>query len=131
MRKKLLLSVFLVMAMTSLSAADNYIKREVRGAWIATVSQIDWPSNAGTSLAIRRQQQNEMKTYLDELQAANINAIYFQTRPMADALYKSSYEPSSSYFTGQRGARLTWDPLEFVVAECHKRGMECHAWVDA
>lgn len=124
------MSVFLVMAMTSLSAADNYIKREVRGAWIATVSQIDWPSNAGTSLAIRRQQQNEMKTYLDELQAANINAIYFQTRPMADALYKSSYEPSSSYFTGQRGARLTWDPLEFVVAECHKRGMECHAWVN-
>lgn len=110
--------------------ADKNIKREVRGVWLATVSQIDWPTTAGITYAVRRNQQNEMMKYLDILQEANINAVYFQARPMADALYKSSYEPSSSFLTGTRGARLAWDPLEFVVDECHKRGMECHAWVN-
>lgn len=110
--------------------ADKNIKREVRGVWLATVSQIDWPTTAGITLAVRRNQQNEMMKYLDILQEANINAVYFQARPMADAMYKSSYEPSSSFLTGTRGARLAWDPLEFVVDECHKRGMECHAWVN-
>ena len=110
--------------------ADKNIKREVRGVWLATVSQIDWPTTAGITFAVRRNQQNEMMKYLDILQEANINAVYFQARPMADALYKSSYEPSSSFLTGSRGARLAWDPLEFVVDECHKRGMECHAWVN-
>ena len=71
--------------------ADKNIKREVRGVWLATVSQIDWPTTAGVNFAVRRNQQNEMMKYLDVLQEANINAVYFQARPMADGLYKSSY----------------------------------------
>ncbi len=130
MRKTLLTVVLLAAALSPLAAADKYVKREVRGAWLATVYNIDWPSQTGTSLAIRRNQQAEMRNYLDELQAAGINAVYFQTRPMADALYKSSLEPVSAFFSGTRGSRLYWDPLQFVVEECHKRGMECHAWVN-
>lgn len=71
-----------------------------------------------------------MVKYLDVLQKNNFNAIYFQVRTMSDAFYKSSYEPWSSYLTGTRGKDPGWDPLAFVVEECHKRGMECHAWVN-
>lgn len=71
-----------------------------------------------------------MIKYLDQFRAMRMNTIYFQVRGMSDAMYKSSYEPWSSYLTGQRGAEPGWDPLEFVVEECHKRGMECHAWVN-
>ncbi|MGN0232857.1 MAG: family 10 glycosylhydrolase [Bacteroidaceae bacterium] len=130
MRKALLTSIFFTVLLVTASAADKYIKREVRGVWLATVYNIDWPTQVGTTLAIRRAQQNEMIKYLDELQAAGLNAVYFQARPMADAFYKSSYEPTSSFLFGQRGYRLLWDPLAFVVDECHKRGMECHAWVN-
>lgn len=131
MNKRLLTSLLSASLMLSSAYADTYVKREVRGAWMATVSNIDWPSVTGTTLGIRRQQQNEMIKYLDIMQEAGINAIYFQTRPMADALYNSSYEPWSGYLTGTRGTtRLGWDPLTFMVDECHKRGMECHAWVN-
>ena len=124
------LSLASLLALPHQASADTYLKREVRGAWMATVYQIDWPTKAGYLSTDRRQQQKEMQEYLDILAAANLNAIYFQVRPMADALYKSSYEPWSSYLTGTRGRAVSWDPLTFVVDECHKRGMECHAWVN-
>ena len=111
-------------------AADKYIKREVRGAWLATVYCIDWPTETGTTTSVRNKQKKEMTGYLDALQQANMNAVYFQVRPMADALYKSKYEPWSSYVSGTRGRSPGYDPLAFVVEECHKRGMECHAWVN-
>lgn len=102
------------------------VKREVRSVWMATVWALDWPSNTSSTTA----QKNEMIKYLDVLQKNNFNAIYFQVRTMSDAFYKSSYEPWSSYLTGTRGKDPGWDPLAFVVEECHKRGMECHAWVN-
>lgn len=127
-----LITLFLCLILLQEASADSNMKREVRGAWVATVYNIDWPTNTGASLATAKSQQNEMIKYLDILLAANINAIYFQVRPMADAFYKSSYEPWSSYLTGRRGGKpySTFDPLQFVVDECHKRGMECHAWVN-
>lgn len=102
------------------------VKREVRSVWMATVWALDWPSSTSSTTA----QKNEMVKYLDVLQKNNFNAIYFQVRTMSDAFYKSSYEPWSSYLTGTRGKDPGWDPLAFVVEECHKRGMECHAWVN-
>ncbi len=129
-KTKLLSLLILILAWTHTDAADTHIKREVRGAWLATVYCIDWPSVTGHSYQIRKQQEKEMTGYLDILQAANLNAIYFQVRPMADALYKSSYEPWSSYLTGTRGTRTALDALKFVVEECHARGMECHAWIN-
>ena len=69
---------------------------------------------------------------LDVLQGAGINAIMFQCRAEGDALYKSQYEPWSRYLTGEQGLAPSdgWDPLEWMVNECHKRGMECHAWIN-
>lgn len=123
--------ILLILLGIGLSAhADKFKKREVRGAWLATVYNIDWPSKTGTAPAIRNEQKAEMQGYLDIFEKNNFNSIYFQVRPMADALYKSSYEPSSSFLTGTRGANMGWDPLEWMIEECHKRGMECHAWLN-
>lgn len=107
-------------------------KRELRGAWLATVYNIDWPSQKGSTDAVARAQQRELQQILDTLQHAGINAVFFQVRPMADALYKSQREPWSAFLTGTRGASPAggWDPLEFAVREAHQRGMELHAWVN-
>lgn len=115
-----------VLLATSAMPMSSGVTREVRSVWMATVWALDWPSNTSSTTA----QKNEMIKYLDVLQKNNFNAIYFQVRTMSDAFYKSSYEPWSSYLTGTRGKDPGWDPLAFVVEECHKRGMECHAWVN-
>lgn len=110
--------------------ADTHKKREVRGVWLATVYNIDWPSQKGTTYAVRKAQKEEMLQFIEIFDKCHMNAIYFQVRPMADALYRSSYEPWSSYLTGSRGSNAGWDPLEWMVEECHKRGIECHAWLN-
>lgn len=115
-----------VLLATSAMPLSSGVKREVRSVWMATVWALDWPSSTSSTTA----QKNEMVKYLDVLQKNNFNAVYFQVRTMSDAFYKSSYEPWSSYLTGTRGKDPGWDPLAFVVEECHKRGMECHAWVN-
>ena len=105
-------------------------KREWRSTWLATVSNIDWPRVKGTTPEIIAQQKQGMIDYLDGLAMMNMNAICFQVRSMSDAMYESSYEPWSSYLTGKRGTNPGWDPLAFVVEECHKRGIDCYAWVN-
>lgn len=106
---------------------EPYPKREFRGAWIQTV----WQS--------RYQQMNSaaMKHYIAEmvrkLDDAGINAVIFQIRPEADAFYKSDIEPWSRFLTGKQGVAPddpTFDPLEYIIDECHKRGMELHAWLN-
>ncbi|MBR5169043.1 MAG: family 10 glycosylhydrolase [Muribaculaceae bacterium] len=101
-------------------------KREFRSAWIATVWCLDWPSQ-GAGAAKQMQQMDRL---LDSLQVNNFNAVNFQVRSMCDAMYQSSIEPWSSYLTGTRGQDPGFDPLQYVVEGCHKRGMECHAWVN-
>lgn len=123
LKRSALAAVLLAIAALPMSSG---VKREVRSVWMATVWALDWPSSTSSTTA----QKNEMVKYLDVLQKNNFNAIYFQVRTMSDAFYKSSYEPWSSYLTGTRGKDPGWDPLAFVVEECHKRGMECHAWVN-
>ena len=113
----------------SVSAAEAQ-KRELRSAWIATVWRLDWPSTAGTSSTVITKQKKELTDMLDKLKAQNFNAVYLQVRSMCDAFYPSSYEPWSSYLTGNRGTNPGWDPLAFAVEECHKRGMQLHAWVN-
>ncbi len=109
---------------------DEALKREMRTVWVATVSNIDWPQTRGSSASVIAQQKKQLTDLLDGFVKANMNAICLQVRPMADALYRSSYEPWSSYLTGTRGKDPGWDPMEFAVAECHKRGLEFHAWVN-
>lgn len=99
-----------------------------RGAWIATVANIDWPS--ADAVGYTDLQQEEMIWLLDSLQAIGINAIVFQVRPTADALYQSAYEPSSHWLTGTQGDSLTWDPLQWTIDQAHKRHMEVHVWLN-
>lgn len=105
-------------------------KREMRGAWIATVANIDWPSNKNSNSEIQKQ---EMILLLDSLRNNGINAVIFQCRPTSDALYKSELEPWSEWLTGEQGkapSDVHFDPLQFVIEEAHKRCMEVHAWIN-
>ena len=105
------------------------IIREFRGIWVATVSNIDWPSKAGLST---EQQKDELLAILDRAASLHLNAVILQVRPAADALYDSRLEPWSEYLTGVQGQAPSpyYDPLAFAVAEAHKRGLELHAWVN-
>jgi len=102
-------------------------KREFRGAWIATVANIDWPTKPGLP-AIEQQQQ--FIHQLDVLQSVGCNAVIVQIRPVGDALYASKKEPWSHYLTGRQGEPPFpyYDPLVFMIDEAHKRNMEFHAW---
>jgi uncharacterized lipoprotein YddW (UPF0748 family) len=101
--------------------------REFRGAWVATVGNIDWPSQKGLSSA---EQQAELVAILDRAVQLKLNAIIFQVRPACDAMYASRIEPWSEYLTGTMGRapQPYYDPLAFAIAEAHKRGLELHAW---
>ena len=103
------------------------IAREFRGVWVATVANIDWPSSRKLSTAA---QQRELIALLDRAAALKLNAVLFQVRPAADALYASKIEPWSEYLTGAQGRAPDpyWDPLEFAVREAHARNLELHAW---
>ena len=125
MRRLLLLVMAVALTAGVGAKAEEALKREMRAAWVATVWGIDWPKSTNAAT-----QRNEMIAYLDNLQAQNFNAIFFQVRSMCDAMYQSSYEPWSSYLTGTRGKNPGYDPLAFIVEECHARGIQCHAWVN-
>ncbi len=103
------------------------VPREFRAAWIATVANIDWPSRQGLSSA---EQKSEMRVLLDRARAVGLNAVVFQVRPAADALYDSPIEPWSEYLSGTMGQAPEpyYDPLAFAVEEAHRRGLELHAW---
>lgn len=100
-------------------------KREFRGAWIQAVN--------GQWVGVGTQKMQQTLTYqLDELMKDGVNAIIFQIRPECDALYQSNIEPWSRFLTGKQGVAPSpyWDPLQWMVTECHKRGMELHAWIN-
>jgi uncharacterized lipoprotein YddW (UPF0748 family) len=101
--------------------------REFRAAWVATVANIDWPSKPGLPVA---QMRSEAIAILDRLVELRMNAVIFQVRPHADALYPSKLEPWSWYLTGQQGQAPAggFDPLAFWLKEAHARGLELHAW---
>ena len=105
-------------------------KREMRSAWLTTVYNIDWPETTGTGAAQVTAQKKQLCEYLDAAKNANLNTVYFQVRSMADAMYRSSYEPWSSYLTGARGTDPGWDPLQYAVEQAHKRGLRIEAWVN-
>ncbi|MFB7420208.1 glycoside hydrolase family 10 protein [Streptomyces sp. NPDC056210] len=99
--------------------------RQLRGMWIATVANTDWPSAPGLS---PEQQRQELCDLLDVAVERRLNAVMFQVRPTADALWPSPYEPWSQYLTGVQGRDPGWDPLGTAVHEAHRRGLELHAW---
>lgn len=105
------------------------VNREFRAVWVATVANINWPSKGNYSTELQKQ---EAINILDQLKEANFNAVIFQARPSADALYKSNLEPWSYFLTGQNGKAPSpfYDPLEFWISEAHKRGLELHVWLN-
>lgn len=106
-------------------AADDTLPREFRGVWIASVSNIDWPSKKGLTA---EQQQAELVAMLDRCQVLNMNAVILQIRPMCDAFYQSELEPWSEFLTGKPGQDPGYDPLAFAIEQAHARGLELHAW---
>lgn len=101
------------------------LAREFRGAWVACIYNIDWPSSSGLSAGT---QQAEMRTILDKLVALKMNAVIFQVRPQCDAVYQSSIEPWSPWLTGTMGRSPGYDPLAYCIQQAHARGIEVHAW---
>jgi uncharacterized lipoprotein YddW (UPF0748 family) len=124
-----ILSFFFIINFSNIAFAQesNTPKREFRGVWVATVVNIDWPSKAGLPT---QTQKSELIDIINQHQAQGINAIFFQVRPTADAFYAKGEEPWSQYLTGKQGQAPYpfYDPLQFAIEECHKRGMELHAW---
>ncbi|MER6124798.1 family 10 glycosylhydrolase [Streptomyces sp. NPDC001795] len=98
---------------------------EMRGMWLATIFNRDWPSHSGLSPSAQRA---ELRAHLDTAVRRRLNAVFFQVRPSADALWPSPYEPWSQYLTGTQGKDPGWDPLGTAVEEAHARGLELHAW---
>lgn len=121
MKKTLL--IFLISFQTLF--AQNSPKREFRAAWIATVNNIDFPSNKNLTAT---QQQAEFINILNQHKQTGFNAIVVQIRPTSDALYESSFEPWSEVLTGKQGQNPQYDPMKFMIEECRKRGLEFHAW---
>lgn len=128
MRSRYILLLLLMLSLASCSSKKNMVqsrnpKREFRGAWIQAVN--------GQFKGIEEQQ---MKSYLTDmlnnLQKVNVNAVIFQVRVEGDALYPSEIEPWSRFITGVQGESPGWDPLAFMIEECHKRNMELHAWIN-
>ena len=123
-----LLIVFSFLILFNLSAQPAP-KYEVRAAWITAVYGLDWPRTKATTPASIQKQKEELVEILDKLKEANFNTVLFQARTRGDVLYKSDIEPYNSILTGKSGKDPGYDPLAFAVEECHKRGMECHAWM--
>ena len=119
-----LLVLCLLLAAPAGAQAPKY---EFRGAWLTTVFRLDWPDAASSAA-----QQEELAAYFDALQAAGVNAVFFQVRSEADAFYPSDLEPWSYWLTGEQGAAPEpfYDPLAQAVGEARRRGMELHAWIN-
>lgn len=120
-------SIFLFVIMLPAVIGNAQPKHELRAVWIATVENIDWPSKKGLPV---EQQKQEFIDILNMHQRNGMNAIVMQIRPVADAFYPSTLEPWSEYLNGKQGLPPSpyYDPLQFMVDETHKRGMEFHAW---
>lgn len=119
---------FLFIWISSISAQSKY---EVRATWLTTAYGLDWPHTRANTAESIQKQKDELIEILDRLYDANFNTVLFQVRTRGDVFYQSSIEPYNALLTGRTGGNPGYDPLAFAIEECHKRGMECHAWMVA
>jgi len=119
--------LFLIISFSTVAQSQPLPKpeREFRAVWIATVDNIDFPTKQALSI---EQQKAELRQDLELAVSLRLNAVIFQVRPQCDALYRSEIEPWSEFLTGEMGKAQSFDPLEFIVAEAHQRGILVHAW---
>ncbi|MBX7173873.1 MAG: family 10 glycosylhydrolase [Pyrinomonadaceae bacterium] len=123
---KLLIPLILFLTFISANAQTlPKIEREFRAIWIATVDNIDFPTKKNLSI---EEQKAELIKDLELAKSLKMNAVIFQVRPMADAVYESKIEPWSEFLTGEMGKSQPFDPLKFIIEEAHKRGILVHAW---
>lgn len=128
-KMKYIFGFFLLFGFSLSMMAKEFPKREMRAVWIATVENIDWPSMKQLTT---EQQKAEMIALLDAAKEYNMNAVVFQIRPDADALYASELEPWSEWLSGKQGVAPDpyYDPLQFTIDECRKRGLDVHVWLN-
>ena len=122
MARKSLIIILSFLLLTAQTAKSQ--KHEVRAVWLTTIGGIDWPR---THTAI--EQKRELTNILDKLQQAGINTVLLQTRIRGSVIYPSMMEPWDMCLTGKHGQSPGYDPLQYCIDECHRRGMELHAWV--
>lgn len=127
MKKYLIFLVIFAVCLTANSSA--YISDDMKGIWVATVYNLDYPSSPTTDVNTLK---NELTVILNNISEMGYNAIFFQVRPSADSFYKSDIFPWSKYLTGQSGLSPLngFDPLSYLVEEAHKKGIEAHAWIN-
>ena len=123
-----------MMALATMAHADdiwrvNYPKHEERAVWLATIGGIDWPRTKAVDERSTERQKQELTDILDLLQRANINVVLLQTRIRGSVIYPSDIENWDEAITGRAGRAPSYDPLQFAIEECHRRGMELHAWL--
>ena len=129
MKNKLIAVVLITILILSTQgqiAFADINRNDMRAVWIATILNLDYPSVKNDENA----QKKEFVTMLDKLQAVGINTVMVQVRPKADAFYKSKINPWSESLTGVQGKDPGYDPMAFMIAETHKRGMSFHAWLN-
>lgn len=134
MYKAILTSVFLffsafLFGMAPTDLTRSFPKREMRAVWVTTYSSLDWPKAKANSPQGQKAQQEEFRQLLDRLKEAHINTVLLQTRVRGTVIYPSAIEPWDGCLTGVSGKNPGYDPLAFAIEECHKRGMELHAWL--
>lgn len=138
MKKLFLFTLLCVITMTTQAQTNlsDYLtkrmpKRETRAVWLTTLANLDWPKNYARSEESIKLQKQELIDILDKYQKANINTVLLQARVRAATIYPSDIEPWDQCITGVEGRApgYGYDPLSFAIEECHKRGMEIHAWI--
>lgn len=125
MRKSFLIIICVMMGVVAMAAP----KCEMRAVWITTNWGLDWPKYPATDSKSIERQKSDMRAMLDEVASMGLNTVFFQARIRGEVFYPSRIEPWSYIVSGKAGVSPGYDPLAFVVEECHRRGLECHAWL--
>ncbi|MDD2798652.1 MAG: family 10 glycosylhydrolase [Bacteroidales bacterium] len=121
--------IFIFLLLNSLQLSANPPKHEIRAAWLTVAWRLDWPSTIAKDTLSAGIQRDELVKILDHLHFLNFNTVFLQVRMRNDVIYPSQIEPWSAMISGKNGKSPSYDPLAFAIAECHKRGLECHAWI--
>lgn len=131
--KNMLVRIFLLLLLLLEWGDRNLImaqeKYEIRATWLTTLGGLDWPSSKASSPAGIERQKKELCGILDQLKEAHFNTVLLQTRLRGDVIYPSAIEPFTESLTGHEGGNPKYDPLQFAIEECHRRGLEVHAWI--
>ena len=120
--------ILLIISLFAVMQTEAQPKHEIRATWLTTLGGMDWPRHKATNAQSIEKQKQELCNILDQLKRANFNTVMLQTRLRGDLIYPSSIETFPEALTGRTGRNPGYDPLAFAIEECHKRGMELHAW---